>query len=128
MTVARRRPPFYWLIVALIGRPPASTVFTYGGTIYSPDSDFIPDDLAEHERTHRIQQGRAPWLWWARYLVDRGFRLRQEIAAYRAQVRWLRAHGVPAQYATSRMARSLSGPMYGRVIGYLAAKAAIGDD
>src|SRR5258708_265992 len=123
MIVAFRKPPFLWLIRLFIGTPPKDAVYTYGRTIYSPSSTRLSADLIEHERTHRIQQGAAPWLWWARYLLDRRFRLRQETAAYRAQVRWHRAYG-HAVLPRHQMAQLLSGPLYGRLCSYDEARAA----
>lgn len=126
MILAYRRPPFFWLICLFVGTPPATAVFTYGSTVYVPSGHPMPDALIEHERVHREQQGRVPWLWWARYLLDRRFRLRQETAAYRAQLRWFRSRRIPSAVALSHMASFLSGPLYGHLTSYDEAWRAIG--
>ena len=117
MILANRRPPrlLYALICLFVGTPPATAVFTYGRDIYVPSGNAVTPDLIEHEHAHWQQQGRAPWLWWARYLLDRRFRLRQETAAYRAQVRWFRSRRIPSAVALSHMAASLAGPLYGNL-------------
>lgn len=126
MRIVRRRPWFYILIALLIGTPPSGTVFTYGSTIYSPDLSSLPWDLEVHEREHRDQQGRTPWLWWARYLVDARFRYEQEIAAYRAQLRvFPKAHRAAR---AAHLATILKSPMYGDGLTFLDAYDALTEE
>ena len=65
--------------------PPTGTVFTYGDTVYCPDSPKLSPDLLVHELTHINQQGNDPETWWNKYIEDPNFRLEQEVEAYREQ-------------------------------------------
>lgn len=127
MRIVTRRPWFYFLIRLCIGQPPRTTVYTYGRTIFSPSTPNLPDDLLAHERVHQRQQGWFPWLWWARYLVDRRFRFRQELAAYQAQMWTLRRthRGQNLLPQLRHMASALAGPMYGHLCSINTARLAI---
>lgn len=102
-----------WLITRFIGLPPDSAVFTYGRHIWT--HALLEQDLVAHEQTHMRQQGRLPWLWWARYLLDRQFRLRQELEAYQSQWAWVQ-NRMRRRYhagALARMSTTLAGHLYG---------------
>lgn len=100
--------------------PPATVVFTYGNTIYSPGSPIIPDDLMVHEETHTKQQGNNPDAWWDKYIADPIFRLAQEVEAYQNQYRKFCALNKDRNIRVKflyRIASDLSGPIYGNIIG-----------
>ncbi len=74
-------------------------VITYGDTIHSKFGSNIPPDLCEHEATHVEQQTKmGKELWWKKYLVDKDFRLSQELAAYRRQLEYARIYYKPKSY------------------------------
>ena len=66
-----------------------SPVFTYGDKLYNPTGLTIPDHLLIHEAVHEKQQVN-PKEWWERYLIDKDFRLEQELEAYRAQYQFIK--------------------------------------
>lgn len=111
-TVIGRPALLVSLITRTIATPPANAVFTYGHTVYAPHA--LSHDLMVHEQTHQRQQGSTPWLWWARYLVDPRFRLRQEAEAYRAQLACFVDRNQRTR-ALMRLSAVLAGPMYGHV-------------
>jgi hypothetical protein len=122
ITVIRSKPPIYDKIVAKIGTPPETAVFTYGDAIYAPSDGALSDDLIEHEKKH-VEQQRAIGKdeWWTRYLDDVDFRITQELEAYRAQYRAVTAshkdRNARARALVS-MAGTFAGTMYGRVISF----------
>lgn len=127
--VIKDRPPVYDQIVAAIGVPPESAVYTYGDVIYCPSSATISSDVAAHEEVHVKQQaeiGRDEW--WRRYLAEPSFRYEQELAAYREQFRFVK-RAFKDRNAQTRavvdLARSLSSAMYGRMVGFHEAMNAI---
>lgn len=105
-----------------------NVVFTYGDTLFNPNRGEISQPLMRHEETHCKQQGDNPEAWWERYLGDAQWRVQQEIAAYRAQYKAAKKlyHDRERRHAyLSRLASDLSGPIYGNVIGFTAARTAI---
>ena len=96
-------------------------MFAYDGALYT--KYVVPAFKLEHERTHIKQQleyGSAD-KWWEKYLSDNEFRLEQEIEAYKAEMRWLRAH-VKDREAIAHIRHQntidLSSSMYGNLIPY----------
>lgn len=65
-----------------------AVVFTYGDTLYNPTKADISFDLMAHEQVHEKQHlnynGGAE-AWWKEYLINKDFRLSQEVEAYRKQ-------------------------------------------
>jgi len=84
MKIVHEKPPNYNLIKDYFPLK-EGTIYTYGDTIYNPSSKEIPDDIIFHEEIHRQQQGKHPDAWWTRYIIDKDFRLEQELQAYSAQ-------------------------------------------
>lgn len=120
--IVQALPPVYDRIVAAIGKPSETAIYTYGDTIYSPRTPELPPDIFEHEAEHvRQQEKTGAEAWWSVYLVDRDFRLEQELAAYRTQWRTVKQL-VKDRNAQTRhlfqMAQSLAGPLYGRIVGF----------
>jgi len=91
-------------------------VFTYGDTCYCEKD--LPLDLYVHEEVHSKQQTN-PEEWWAKYITDPEFRLSQEMEAYQAQwsfiKRKVRDRSLQHRVRT-RIARVLSGKLYGGII------------
>jgi hypothetical protein len=113
-------PPNYKQITAAI---PAvaknkAIIFVYAPYIYSPAGIELRPDLIAHEEVHVTRQGDDPAGWWAKYLVDKDFRLREELAAYQVQYRYMEQHYDRAKRRAilSSIAKDLSGPMYGGII------------
>lgn len=96
-------------------------VFTYGDTLYNPGGGEISNDLLEHERVHSQQQGDHPDIWWDKYMKSDEFRLAQEVIAYRKQYNvFKKTHKDRNAIArfVHRIARDLSGDIYGKIITY----------
>jgi hypothetical protein len=118
--IVEGRPPNYAELVEAFN-PDARTVFAWDGTIYVPEgcADRLPPDLVAHERVHFDQQQAVggPETWWRLYIDDPTFRLEQEVEAYRAQWRALKAR--PKRERFTRlyvMVCDLGGPMYGDLV------------
>jgi hypothetical protein len=113
-------PPNYQTIKEILDVSDKTIVFTYGDTIYVPfKKRSIPDHVKVHESVHQKQQCGAPAVWWANYLVDKYFRLNQEVEAYRVQYRYFisKNHNLKEQREfLGKIADDLSGKMYGNII------------
>lgn len=88
MQIIKEYPPNYAKIKEILN-PPDTVCFTYGSTIYNPSGNEIKDDLLIHEQVHEKQQTN-PEEWWDRYLIDKDFRLEQELEAYATQYNWIK--------------------------------------
>ena len=112
-------PPNIDKIRAVLMEIPESAIFTYGKVIYAPlGLDGKNKPLIAHEKVHMKQQGSAVEHWWDRYLVDRTFRLWQEVAAYHKQFGVAKL-GLPWQLRRTyldALAGHLSSPMYGSLV------------
>jgi hypothetical protein len=126
--VVRGKPPVYDKIVSALGEPGERTVFTYGEIIYAPSGE-PPADVMEHEKVHVRQQEQVgrDW-WWEHYLEHSAFRASQELEAYRVQYQFLRRH-IKDRNELAReafhLARTLAGPIYGRLMSFNEALKAI---
>jgi hypothetical protein len=105
MTVEATVPPIYDKICAAFPRVPGKhgVIYAWGRTIYNPDMIVIPKDLAIHEAMHGIRQEvyeGGVIAWWERYLIDRDFRLVEEVMAHKAE-----ATALLAKYGMSRASR-----------------------
>ncbi len=115
-------PPNYMQIVAAVGKPPDTAIYTYGDTIYDPSNMELDDYVVAHEIEHIVQQkeiGAAEW--WEHWIERVEFRVWQELEGYRAQFRsYAKVHkdrNLQAWYARG-LASDASGPMYGHMIGF----------
>jgi hypothetical protein len=69
------------------------TIFAYGDTIHAKNPSRISPDVETHELVHLDQQSViGKDLWWDMYLKDADFRCRQEIPAYKAQLKYALDH------------------------------------
>lgn len=97
------------------------------GDICHSKNDLLPD-LFEHELTHSNQQKVVGIeMWWRLYIENDDFRLRQEVEAYRNQIKWMKKHTEVMSRDIRRQridscAKQLSGPMYGNIVTYKKAK------
>jgi len=91
-------------------------IFTYGEHIYAPYHEHIPPDIIEHENVHIKQQKQytSPDVWWNKYMLDKDFRLLQELEAYNRQYLWVKekSNGRIAGEALIEMASNLCSPLY----------------
>ena len=70
-----------------------------------------------HERTHIAREwAMNPLVFGVRYLRDKKFRLREELAAIREEMQFRRAHG--SVYDIERKARHFSSALYGYLLPY----------
>lgn len=133
MNIVKHNPPNILEIKAVFPID-EHTVFTYGDTLYNPGGWDISENLLVHEKVHQRQQGKDPEGWWEKYMVDEHFRLSQEIEAYRKQYQAFRKS--LGQYSVleknrrqneflERIAKDLSGPLYGNIISFEEAVAKI---
>ena len=122
-------PPNYLEIKKRL-RPPPNAIFCYGDTVYMPAGGELTLPLAAHENVHRLRQGDQVEAWWACYLMDVLFRIKEELLAHVAEYTEVLAHN-PNRHTRRRymkmMCRRLSGPMYGRGISMVEAKTALTD-
>jgi hypothetical protein len=64
-------------------------IIAYGGNIHFNGS-FLPLAKIAHEEVHFTQQMMMNQdEWWEKYITDKEFRLRMEVEAYRAEVKWI---------------------------------------
>lgn len=79
-------------------------------------------DKIVHESVHLLEQEKmGVEIWWDLFLSDQGFRLEQEVMAYRREAAFIRKNikdrNVVAKFVHS-MAATLSSPMYGSICSY----------
>jgi len=136
--ISTTKPPCYDSVVLAFGIRPQA-YFTYGDTIHCVDVPLPATDIIEHEREHMKQQLamlgpdaeptpenyiKGAELWWGKYLRDEAFRVDQEAQAYGRQLRWI-AKGTKNRQvrfgALQAFSRTLSGPLYNHVTGFMAA-------
>ena len=127
MKIVTARPPNFDAIVAVIPRAANSNVlFAYGDTIYSPGGGEISTWILAHEQIHSMRQGRDPEAWWTQYLADPVFRFDEELFAHRVEWTTWEHGGARNRHDRRAMMRviagRLSGPLYGGVVDFEAAK------
>ncbi len=95
-------------------------IFVYGDTIHTKYK--MTQDLYDHEATHVRQQEKiGKEKWWDMYLAVPIFRLEQELEAYRAQYKTIKKEVKNREKVFKnlhRIAKDLSGPMYGNLLTY----------
>lgn len=116
-------PPNYSFIKEILGDIESDKpIFCFGDTIYNPFGVKLTPDLERHEEVHSEQQSHLPEVWWNKYLLDKDFRLSQEIEAYGEQFVFIKS--LPKitpkliEWFQDRIASSLASPLYGRMISY----------
>lgn len=126
MKFSDQKPPNWNKLEELFGADWKDAVVTYGDTVYS--SRPISPDLEAHEAVHIRQQAGDYGLnaehWWRRYYTDPAFRLEQEIEAYQAQYDYMKKHCNNRNLLfkmRDKLARDLSGTVYGKCCDYVSA-------
>ncbi len=95
-------------------------IFTYGNEVFS--NVELQDHLKVHEATHTRQQSKlfmTPKRWWKKYIEDKDFRFNQEVEAYRNQFEFIKDNlkdKNKLHLILRRLARDLSGPIYGNMV------------
>ena len=84
MQIVKKLPPNYWEIKHALELK-GDEIFAYGDTIFNPSGKEIAPDIELHEQIHCEQQGTNPEMWWTQFLIDREFRLDQELETYAKQ-------------------------------------------
>lgn len=130
MNIVNDYPPNHDLICDAIEgvRGNESIVFTYGDTVYHPSGGELAEHVKQHERVHIQQQTKMDKdEWWAEYLKNPQFRLEQELAAYRVQFKYIQRgrNWRNTESLLSAISKDLSGDMYGNILSYQEARAAI---
>jgi hypothetical protein len=126
MKIINGYPPNYDEICEVFDiRGRKGIIFTWGTALYNPDNGNIPRHLMIHEEIHEAQQRTyGIKAWWEKYLTDAEFRLKQELEAYRQQYLFIcgthtREYRRPL---LTKLARDLSGAIYGNLITFEEAK------
>jgi hypothetical protein len=102
--------------------------FAYSDRIYNPAGVLIPPQIHVHEHVHCARQGGDPDGWWQKYIADVAFRLAEEIPAHQAEWRaYKMRHSQPEKrkWALDSIVARLASPLYGGMIDYHSARAAI---
>lgn len=104
-------PPNIELIKQYLN-PPEESIFAYGNKIYNPSKIPVYEDVVEHEKVHLKQQSEyiTPDIWYTKYLMDKDFRLEQELEAYNKQYLFLKEiiRNKELKEALQEMAHALS--------------------
>lgn len=116
----------FWLRWIFPAYKSPGAVMTFNGKIYASDRYPIRQDIFVHELVHLKQQGRglSAWLFLFRYILDKKFRYKMELAAYREQLAYILATYEPAMnsaeihYARNKMAGAMSGGAYGNMVSH----------
>lgn len=96
MNIKYENPPNYESIKAALPQEGKEARFyCYGDTIFSPSGAQVPEDIIFHEMVHSKRQGNAPDSWWNNYLLDKDFRLQEELVAYAHQYNFVRRNISP---------------------------------
>jgi len=117
MIISTRIPPIYFKCKEVFGvNWDFGIAITYGDTVYSKNP--IPLHIRAHEQVHIEQQAiKGAKEWWDRYLVEKEFRLSQEIPAYKAQAEYIKAHNKGWMPQIRKLAADMES-MYGGMITY----------
>lgn len=105
----------------------AQTIFPY---IFVPKKVFVnlnsvePDlkyiALIEHEKVHLEQQQNGVLIYLIKYILFPQFRYKQELVAYRTQIKYLKAHKIPVDI--DKFAKILSSWIYLKCVSFKQAK------
>jgi len=119
MKISKEYPPNYERLKGEF-KLSEGVVFTYGDTIYNPDEGKIDKPLMAHEKVHCTQQGVDIEGWWDKYILDKEFRLSQELEAYQRQYRVAKnkLNREDLFRLLKYIASDLSGELYGNLIDF----------
>lgn len=122
--VIAQEPPNIAEIKKVLVPVDGETVYSFGDSLYvGQDGDvFLPADIVAHEMVHCERQGwsrEGAQEWWGRYLIDPAFRLKEEVLAYGAQMKYWREKKIDANELARKiheLAIFLSSDSYGNII------------
>ena len=82
--IVARPPNFDAILKVFPNAKDEGVMFAWAGTIFSPDSEYVPPQLIAHEEVHFEQQANVggPEKWWDSYLASPEFRMQQELKAH----------------------------------------------
>ena len=115
LKIIKEQPPFLLQIQLAGMKPERTTIYPFGTTIYNPSGELIPEDIMIHEAVHVAQQGKNPKSWWNKYILDKDFRLSQELEANREQYKFIckiTKDREKRNKALVAMAKNMSGEVY----------------
>lgn len=117
MRVSTRIPPIYFKCKKAFGVEwDRGLAITYGDTVYAKYP--LAPSVQVHEAVHIEQQALiGAEAWWDRYLIDKKFRLEQEVPAYKAQAEYIKTHQRSWMVDIRRLAVQME-EMYGDMIDY----------
>jgi hypothetical protein len=135
MKVIVSRPPMFDEIDRVFQVAGKPVIFSWGDRIYNPEQIVITPELMAHEKVHGERQ-RAMHpdieigvvMWWAKYLVDKAFRLEEELPAHRKEYfRFTARHSNPKarRRYLSMVAERLASALYGEMVAPAVAERAI---
>lgn len=129
MKLVKGLPPVYDKIVAAVGTPPITALYTYGDTCYSPEGIEPDAFLTAHEEEHMRQQAiNGADGWWDGWIASTFIRYSVELAAYKVQYQtFCKYHKDRNERTRYRfgIAQDLSSAMYGRIATFAKAYADI---
>lgn len=108
-------PPIYDKIKSVFPMAGRGVIFAWGNKIYNPSNVHIPPQLIAHEMVHGRRQGNDIGGWWHRYLVEKEFRLAEEVAAHIVEMKYLLGTNPNRQMRRQifgSTAKRLSNPLY----------------
>ena len=117
--ILNEQPPNLLQIQMAGMRPQFDTLFPWSPDFYNPSGVDIPADIMIHEAVHIRQQGKNPQAWWDKYILDKGFRLEQELEANKWQYKFIckiKKDRNERARALVAIARNMAGAVYGNMI------------
>ncbi len=119
MKILIEQPPILDKILKAEMKPQKTTIFAYKNAIWNPSGVEIPPDILVHEEVHLKQQEGANDDWYDKYLMDKDFRLKMEVEAFREQYKFfcemVKDRNLRARYL-NKLALNLSSEIYGKII------------
>lgn len=131
MRVIQQNPPNYQELKRSfpIDDTRFNPLFPFGEVLYNPRGVEIPEDVLFHEEIHSRQQKHftSPEVWWSKYILDKTFRLNQEVEAYSAQLKFIKKHvsNKIAKEVLFELASNLSSDLYRLNLSYQQAESMI---
>ncbi len=96
-----------------------NTAFPYNHVIYTDKPESITPDLLIHEEVHFKQQDEIGLdTWIDNYFNDIAFRIKMELEAYKAQIKYFKDDKNTQDMIRVECAKALSSNLYGNVLTY----------
>lgn len=122
MKISHEKPPHFAIMHYFFKCDWNRTAFAFGDTVYSMAE--LPDHIIEHEKVHLDQQFHSvfcAWIWLVLYICSKRFRYKMELQAYRVHWEYFKINyrnTTEQSYFLSKIARDLSGKLYGNLVSY----------